>query len=62
MKKRFLIASLALVLGLPFGLAAGAGPAAAACYVPTSDGGWEEAPNFQDPDSCSMYAGGVWRI
>lgn len=61
MKKRSLIVSLVLVLGLPFGLAAGAAPAAAqACYVPTSDGGWEPAPNFQDPVSCSEMAGGEW--
>jgi hypothetical protein len=61
MKKRSLIVSLALLLGLPFGLFATAGPAAAAqCYVDASDGGVEPAPNFQDPDSCRDVAHGYW--
>ena len=61
MKKRSLIVSLVLFLGVPLGLVAGAGPAAAqGCYVPTSDGGWELAANFADPDSCTNMAGGVW--
>lgn len=61
MKKRSLIVSLVLAIGLPFGLVAGAGPAAAqACYVTGSDGSYEPAPNFQDPYSCETMAGGVW--
>ena len=61
MKKRSLLVSLVLVLGLPFGLVASAGPAAAqGCYVRSSDGSYEEAPNFQDPYSCETMAGGVW--
>lgn len=61
MKKRSLLVSLVLALGLPFGLVASAGPAAAqACYVRDSNGNYEEAPNFLDPYSCETMAGGVW--
>lgn len=60
MKKRSLILSLALFLGLPVGLTLGASPASAACYVDPSEGGLEPAPNFQDQGSCEEYAGGYW--
>lgn len=60
MKKRSLILALALFLGLPAGLVLGASPASAQCYVESSDGGWEHVGNFQDPESCRIYAGGTW--
>ena len=60
MKKRSLILSLALFLGLPVGLTLSATPASAQCYVDCPDGGYEPAPNFQDPGSCEVYAGGYW--
>jgi hypothetical protein len=60
MKKRALIVSLALFLGLPAGLVFGASPASAQCYVENSEGGWDHASNFQDPESCRIYAGGQW--
>ena len=60
MKKRSLILSLALFLGLPAGLVFGASPASAQCYVPGENGNWEHASNFEDPETCRIYAGGEW--
>jgi hypothetical protein len=63
MKKRSIILSLALFFAVPLGLATGVGTAHAqdgACYVDSSDGGLEPAPNFQDPDSCYQMARGYW--
>jgi hypothetical protein len=61
--KRSLLLSLALLvapLGATFAAAAPASAEGSACYVDSSDGGLEPAPNFQTQDSCETMVHGYW--
>jgi hypothetical protein len=62
--KRSLLLSLALLVAPLGATLAAAAPAraddGAACYVDSSDGGIEPAPNFDTQDSCETMVHGYW--